>query len=213
MAEKFGITKYKNSEVFNRAHSNHATVTRKQNSSFCQILESFWTDGNDTLDRLQRRKYSLLESTTWWELRGKSCHCTTWTTWWFDRFFFFKINTFCTHPWIFLCANNGERLQVNNKDVFMPEAWFKFINKAENGIVSVGRQDAKIHFPLRSLRHVALRRLAHLIQSKDDIYNLEIPKSLKAELNQMIIFNRRWGFTIKARANRQDIRRQSDWFL
>lgn len=95
-----------------------------------------------------------------------------------------------------MCANTGELLQVNNKDVFMPEAWFKFINKSENGIVSVGRQEAKIHFPLRSLRHVALRKIVQLVQSKDDICNLEIPKSLKAELLLL--------------SNRQDSSRQTD---
>lgn len=76
----------------------------------------------------------------------------------------------------------GERLQVSHKDVFHPEAWFKFINKVENGAVSVGRQDARIHFPLKSLRDLCLWRILFMMDSKDDIYNLEIPNTLKAEL-------------------------------
>lgn len=93
-----------------------------------------------------------------------------------------KVNTFCTHPWIFVCPTTGERLQVNSKDVFYPEAWFKFINKAEDGLVTVGRQEAIIQLPLKSLRDICLWQLLLLVQSKDDIYALEIPKSLKADL-------------------------------
>lgn len=64
----------------------------------------------------------------------------------------------------------------------MPEAWFKFINKADDGIVSVGRQEARIHYPLKTLRDISAWRLMDRIDSKEDINDLEIPKSLKAEL-------------------------------
>lgn len=73
----------------------------------------------------------------------------------------------------------GERLHVNHKNVFQPEAWFKFIDKVENG---VGRQEARIHIPLKSLRDLCVWRILFLLNSKEDIYNLEIPNTLKAEL-------------------------------
>lgn len=76
----------------------------------------------------------------------------------------------------------GERLCANKKEVFLPEAWFKFINRAESGLVSVGRQEVKIHLPLKSLRDLCLWRITFLVQSKEDLSNLEIPKSLLAEL-------------------------------
>lgn len=81
----------------------------------------------------------------------------------------------------------GERLQVNHKDVFQPEAWFKYINRVENGAVSVGRQEAKIHFPLKSLKDLCSCRILFLVDSNTDISELEIPVTLKAEL--LRVFN------------------------
>lgn len=54
--------------------------------------------------------------------------------------------------------------------------------KAENGSVSVGRQEAIIHFPLKSLRDACLWQIVHLVRSKDDIHRLEVPNTLKADL-------------------------------
>lgn len=96
--------------------------------------------------------------------------------------FFLQINTFCTHPWIFLCTETGEKLQVNHNNVFLADPWYKFVIKADNGVVSVGRQDANIHFPLKSLRDACLCRIVHLVQTKEDIIHLEIPKTLRADL-------------------------------
>jgi len=92
------------------------------------------------------------------------------------------INTFKTHPWIFLDPTTGERLQVAHQEVFQPDAWFKHINSVRDAAVSVGRQEARIHIPLKSLRELALWRILFLLDSKDDIYSLEIPNTLKAEL-------------------------------
>lgn len=76
----------------------------------------------------------------------------------------------------------GERLCANKKEVFLPEAWFKFINRADTGLVSVGRQEVKIHLPLKSLRDLCLWRITFLVQSKEDLQKLEIPKSVLADL-------------------------------
>jgi len=103
------------------------------------------------------------------------------------------INTFKTHPWIFLDPKTGERLQVAHKDVFQPEAWFKFINRVDTGAVSVNRQEAKIHIPLKSLHDLCLWRILFLVDSKDDIYTLEIPKTLRTELFR--VFNQSTRYT------------------
>lgn len=99
----------------------------------------------------------------------------------------FQINTYLTHPWIFLCPATGDRLQVEQKNVFTPLAWFKFVNKTENGLVTVGRQEARIHLPLKTLRDICLWRILFLVQTKDDIIKLELPKSLRADLDE--VFN------------------------
>jgi hypothetical protein len=49
-------------------------------------------------------------------------------------------------------------------------------------MVCVGRQEAKIRLPLQSLRDICLWKILFLMQSKEEIYNLEIPKTLKADL-------------------------------
>lgn len=127
-------------------------------------------------------------------------------TWWSWCSFFIQINTFVTHPWIFVCSETGERLHVNNKDVYMPEPWFKFINNAENGVVEVGRQDVIIHYPLRSLRDICLWDLVFLVETKDEIYDLEIPNSLKVELSKYFRQSKRFDPD-------EDERERSDRFI
>lgn len=92
-------------------------------------------------------------------------------------------------------------MQVNRKEVFNPEAWFKFINKADSGLVSVGRQEAKIHFPLKTLRDTCLWRLLFLVQSRDDVYNLEIPNTLRADL--LHVFNQSTRFSDDSEENQE----------
>lgn len=74
---------------------------------------------------------------------------------------------------------------VNGKRVFMPEAWLKFIIRAEDGSMSVGRQHTKIHYPLRSLKNSCeWSIISSMVQHIDDINTLEIPKSLKQDLKE-----------------------------
>lgn len=54
-----------------------------------------------------------------------------------------KINTFSTHPWIFRSKGTGEKLHIDNKDIFWP------IPSFYNG--RAARRVVCIHFPLRSL--------------------------------------------------------------
>ncbi|CRL06862.1 CLUMA_CG019817, isoform A [Clunio marinus] len=92
------------------------------------------------------------------------------------------VNTFCTHPWIFLCPNTGERLQIKHSYVFLPEPWHKHISKAENGQITASRQKANIHYPLKALKDICLRKIALVVRSKDDIIEFLIPHTLKADL-------------------------------
>ncbi|CAO1329786.1 unnamed protein product [Diamesa hyperborea] len=93
------------------------------------------------------------------------------------------VNTYVTHPWIFTCKNSGERMCVDGKKVFMPEAWLKFIIRAADGSMSVGRQHTKIHYPLRSLKNSCeWSIISSMVKQIDDINKLEIPKSLKQDL-------------------------------
>lgn len=98
------------------------------------------------------------------------------------------MNTYVNHPWVFSCKKSGERLCVGGKKVFMPEAWLKFIIRAEDGTMSVGRQHTKIHYPLRSLKHICeWSVITSMVHHIDEIFNLEIPKSLKLELRETYV--------------------------
>ncbi|CAO1373384.1 unnamed protein product [Diamesa serratosioi] len=98
------------------------------------------------------------------------------------------VNTYVTHPWIFFCKKSGERMCVDGKTVFMPEAWLKFIIRAEDGSMSVGRQHTKIHYPLKSLKSICeWRIITTMVHQVMDIYNLDIPRTLKADLREVFL--------------------------
>jgi von Hippel-Lindau disease tumor supressor len=103
-----------------------------------------------------------------------------------NKIFILQINTYVTHPWIFNCAETGECLKVNQSYVFYPEPWFRFITNSENGVVSVGRQEIQIHYPLKTLKNICMWKILFLLNSPNDINNLDIPNSLKNELTILL---------------------------
>lgn len=103
---------------------------------------------------------------------------------------------------MFICPDTGERLQVNHDDIFRAEAWFKYILKADNGQVSVGRQEALIHFPVRRLKDNCLWRILFLLHSRENIESLDIPSSLKTEL--MDFYLQSIKYTASLQTERED---------
>lgn len=99
--------------------------------------------------------------------------------------FSLQINTYVTHPWVFSCSQTGERLKVNKNYVFFPEPWFKYITNAENGVVSVGRQETFIHYPLKSLKSICMWEILFLMNTSNQVDDLEIPKSLRSDMQQV----------------------------
>ncbi|KAG5678371.1 hypothetical protein PVAND_008053 [Polypedilum vanderplanki] len=102
------------------------------------------------------------------------------------------VNTFTTHPWIFICQKTGERLRVNNNEVFLAKPWFNFIANSDNGLVSVEREEAQIHIALKSLKDICLWKIIYLIRQKDDIDYLQIPKTLKNDLAYFFYLSTRY---------------------
>lgn len=96
-----------------------------------------------------------------------------------------QINTYVTHPWIFSCSQTGERLKVDKKDVFFPQPWFKFINTEQNGVVSVGRQETHIHYPLKSLKNICMWDIIFMMNRNSEVHDLDIPKSLRLEMEEV----------------------------
>lgn len=122
----------------------------------------------------------------WINYRGTNIHYTT-----LEPAASVIVNTFVTHPWICLCPETGERLFVNNNDVFLAKPWFNFITKSD-GLVSVDRQEAKIHIPMKSLRDISMWKVLFMVRTKSDILDLEIPKTLKADLLHLFYLSTRY---------------------
>lgn len=67
----------------------------------------------------------------------------------------------------------------------MPQPWFKFIQTEQNGVVSVGRQETHIHYPVKSLKQICIWDILFLMNRNSDIRDLEIPKSLRLEMKKV----------------------------
>ncbi|CAG9810759.1 unnamed protein product [Chironomus riparius] len=123
----------------------------------------------------------------WINYRGKNVHYST-----LEPSASVVVNTFVTHPWICLCPDTGQRMCINNNEVFLGKPWFNFITNSEDGLVSVERQDANIHLPMRSLREIGLWKVLFLVRTRSDIIALEIPKTLKADLLHQFFLSTRY---------------------
>lgn len=86
------------------------------------------------------------------------------------------INTFATHPWIFQDPDTGERMQVNGKNVYMPQPHHRG---------QINRYLVPIKFPLRSLRNNALWTISRLVPPSEDLQQLELPRCLIQDIEEV----------------------------
>ncbi|XP_076278884.1 von Hippel-Lindau disease tumor suppressor-like isoform X2 [Lasioglossum baleicum] len=84
------------------------------------------------------------------------------------------MDTFVTHPWIFVDEETGDRFMVKQKDVYFPEPYGKSPRP--------GRTFVSITPPMYTLQELASRVIIGRLQHLHHIYQLEIPAVLKAEL-------------------------------
>jgi von Hippel-Lindau disease tumor supressor len=101
---------------------------------------------------------------------------------------FLDVNTFATHPWVFLDSETHRRLVVESKEVFLPEPWYVQYSglTREELPTSVGRTPVYITFPLYTLRERSLQFVSENLSQPDDAFKLELPISLQRELAAMI---------------------------
>ncbi|XP_046742670.1 von Hippel-Lindau tumor suppressor homolog [Diprion similis] len=97
------------------------------------------------------------------------------------------VNTFETHPWIFVDEETRDRFRVNAKDVFYPEPWFAKYRgmRREELPPRIERTFVRITLPMYSLRDLALRAIKKLLRLDHHAFLLEIPRSLQYELASM----------------------------
>ena len=98
------------------------------------------------------------------------------------------MNTFVTHPWIFVDNETRDRYVVNQMDVFFPEPWFaKYPDLGERELPRRSER-TRVHITLRiyTLRELALRATRSLLTHHRQAYQLDIPRSLQNELAEML---------------------------
>jgi von Hippel-Lindau disease tumor supressor len=101
---------------------------------------------------------------------------------------FFDVNTFATHPWVFLDSETHKRLVVESKEVFLPEPWYvQYSHLRSEALPSqLGRTSVYITMPLYTLRERSLQFVSENLSQPDDAFKLELPISLQRELSAMV---------------------------
>lgn len=102
-----------------------------------------------------------------------------------------QLNTFKTHPWIFRDYFTGLLMHVNHKEVVWPEA------STEKRPV----QHVHIHFPLQSLKAIALWAAVLKIRNPNEIEQMEIPETLRTDLE--ILFRQFYNHHVMLAQNLQ----------
>ncbi|KAL2740322.1 von Hippel-Lindau tumor suppressor [Vespula squamosa] len=94
------------------------------------------------------------------------------------------IDTFVTHPWIFVDDETKERFLVNQRDVFFPEPWLeKYLNARRQYLPHrIDRTNAKIMIPMYSLLELSLRAIQNSLKYKEQVFKLNIPRCLQYEI-------------------------------
>ncbi|XP_026669360.1 von Hippel-Lindau disease tumor suppressor [Ceratina calcarata] len=89
-----------------------------------------------------------------------------------------NIDTFVTHPWIFVDKDTHDRYTVNQRDVFFPEPW----SPSSRGL----RRYVYITLPVCTLRELSLRAIKRCLTHDRQAFQLDIPRSLQLELANML---------------------------
>ncbi|KAG7202160.1 hypothetical protein KM043_015842 [Ampulex compressa] len=101
---------------------------------------------------------------------------------------YMDIDTFVTHPWIFVDKETGDRYMVNQRDVFFPEPWFaKYLGMRLNQrALRIERTYNYITMPVYTLRELSLRAIKRCLRNDKQPFLLDIPRSLQHELARML---------------------------
>lgn len=86
-----------------------------------------------------------------------------------------QMDTFKTHPWIFRDYLTGLLMHVNNKEVLWPEA----------STEKRPMQQVHIHFPLQSLKTIALWATVVKVRNINEISKMEMPQTLHIDLETL----------------------------
>jgi von Hippel-Lindau disease tumor supressor len=101
---------------------------------------------------------------------------------------FLDMNTYATHPWIFLDSETQDRLVVESKEVFLPEPWYVQYRhlRREELPPTPERTPVYITIPVYTLRERSLQIVRDNLLQPDDAFKLELPNSLQRDLAAMV---------------------------
>lgn len=83
--------------------------------------------------------------------------------------------TYKTHPWIFRDYHTGLMMHVNHKEVLWPEP------STEQRPI----QNVIIHFPVQSLKTLALWATVIKVRNINEILQMEVPQTLRSDLETL----------------------------
>ncbi|CAK9797311.1 von Hippel-Lindau disease tumor suppressor [Anthophora plagiata] len=102
------------------------------------------------------------------------------------------INTFVTHPWIFVDQETRDRYTANQQNVFFPEPWFAKYRRLRSQHSRSElpqrpeRTNVYITLPVYTLRELSLRAIKRRLTHDRQAFQLDIPRSLQYELATML---------------------------
>ncbi|GAB1869606.1 von Hippel-Lindau disease tumor suppressor [Camponotus japonicus] len=99
-----------------------------------------------------------------------------------------EINTFHTHPWIFVNKETRIRYLVKQRDVFFPEPWFvKYSGVRPSELPRrIERTDVYIVLPILTLQQLSLGIIKKYLTYDSQAFLLDIPQTLQLELFKML---------------------------
>ncbi|KAG5305754.1 VHL disease, partial [Acromyrmex insinuator] len=104
-----------------------------------------------------------------------------------------EINTFYTHPWIFVNKETGDRAKrnrylVGQRDVFFPAPWFlQYRGVTQDKLPQrIERTNVYIVLPMFTLQQLSLRVIKNCLTYDSQAFHLDIPRSLQLELVTML---------------------------
>ncbi|EZA52298.1 von Hippel-Lindau disease tumor suppressor isoform X3 [Ooceraea biroi] len=95
-----------------------------------------------------------------------------------------EINTFATHPWIFVNKETHDRYLVNKRDVFFPEPWFvTYLNRPREEMPQrIERTNVYVVLPLFTLQELSITVIKKCLAYDSQAFLLDIPQCLQVKL-------------------------------
>ncbi|KAG8232842.1 hypothetical protein J437_LFUL012646 [Ladona fulva] len=104
---------------------------------------------------------------------------------------FFDVNTFLSHPWLFRDSETQDKLVVRCKEIFRPPVPIDQGAGGANQNRRVTRTEVCITIPVYSLKERAMQVICSYISQPEDVFQLDLPDTLRSELMYKIRILRR----------------------